>query len=310
MSLKKLFIVISLVGLFFIGNSLEAFDVTYRAYVAGWQAWVFDGQTSGTIGYKLEAVQILLNTTYLPLDVEYRTYVSGSGWQAWVTGGNTSGITGQNKQISAIEIRLLNSNPGNTIKYRVYDSKDGWLPWMFNGQTAGYDSRGKRSDAYEVKYFESIICSTPPYYPTYWNDNGIIQKNNNCYNYSNNRRTDTFAQPGRAGGDMYSSIDCLEVSNGAIADGLESTTADAIPPDGKTKIAMVIWPGTDYHWYRQDSNGLWTHKPGSTAATNLDNSGNIITNPETADRGNYTIFCGYFLTCSNVNQGEGNANIR
>jgi len=311
MSLKKVIFVISLLGLLFIGSSLEAYDVTYRAYVGGaWQAWVSDGQTAGTIGSRLEAVQITLNSSYLPVDVEYRTYVSGSGWQAWVSSGATSGIIGQNKQLGGIEIRLLNAAAGNTIKYRAYDSKDGWLPWVTNGQTAGYATKAKKIQAIEIKYFQTIICSTPPYYPDYWNDRSIIQKNNNCYNYSNNKRTDTFAQPGRAGGDMYSSIDCIEVTNGAIADGLIPTTASEIPPPGKTKIAMVIWPDTDYHWYRQDSDGYWTHKPGQTAATNLDNSGNIITNPETADRGGYTIFCGYFLTCSDVNQGEGYANIR
>lgn len=152
-------------------------------------------------------------------------------------------------------------------------------------------------------------CSNPPYAPAYWNDGGVIQYNNNCYNYANNKRTDTFAQPGRAGGNMYNALNCMQVTNGAIADGLVQTTAGATPPSGKTKIALVIWPDTDYHWYRKDSDGKWSHKPGGTQATNLDNSSNIITNPETADRGRYTIFCGYFLTCSDVNQGQGHANI-
>jgi hypothetical protein len=33
---------------------------------------------------------------------------------------------------------------------------------------------------------------------------------------------------------------------------------------------------------------------GGSPATNLDNSGNIITDPRTADRGSYTVFCGCF----------------
>ena len=70
------------------------------------------------------------------------------------------------------------------------------------------------------------------------------------------------------------------------------------PPPGMYPVALVIAPGDDYHWYRQDSDGTWSHKPGNTPATNLDASGNPITNPETANRNNgshdYSVFCGYF----------------
>jgi hypothetical protein len=73
------------------------------------------------------------------------------------------------------------------------------------------------------------------------------------------------------------------------------------PPPGYHPVALVVDPGGDYHWYRQDSHGLWSHKPGNTPANNVDASGNLITNPETADRNyiptggwNYSVFCGYF----------------
>jgi hypothetical protein len=75
----------------------------------------------------------------------------------------------------------------------------------------------------------------------------------------------------------------------------------------------VVDPGTDYHWYRLDRNGMWTHKPGGTQATNLDNSGNPISSPETADRCGgwlcYTEFCGYFCSCSSSTEGRGRENI-
>ena len=54
---------------------------------------------------------------------------------------------------------------------------------------------------------------------------------------------------------------------------------------------------------------MWTHKPGGTPATNLDNSGNPISNPETADRGGYTDFCGYLCSCSDSTEGNGHENI-
>lgn len=75
-------------------------------------------------------------------------------------------------------------------------------------------------------------------------------------------------------------------------------------------MALVIAPNQDYHWYRQDRDGRWTHKPGRTSATNVDNSGQIITNPETANRGAYTQFGGYFFSPSSELQGQGHATIR
>ncbi len=153
-------------------------------------------------------------------------------------------------------------------------------------------------------------CSIPPYSPAFWNDGGTVQRNNNCYNYSNNKRTDTFAQPGRASGSQYTSLTCPAVLSAAESDGLVQVSASASCPDGKDKIALVVDPNWDYHWYRQDSNGMWSHKPGGTRATNRDNSNNTISNPETANRGGYTDFCGYFCSCSDSEQGNGNENIR
>ena len=66
----------------------------------------------------------------------------------------------------------------------------------------------------------------------------------------------------------------------------------------------------DYHFYREDNNKTWSHKPGSSDVTNKDASNNIIYNPEKADRDyshkkyknnngkisdgkNYSIFCGF-----------------
>jgi hypothetical protein len=153
----------------------------------------------------------------------------------------------------------------------------------------------------------TVSYSTPAYEPNYWNANSTTRSRNNCYNYSNNKRTDTFAQPGRAHGVSGYAMSVAAVRSAAIADGLVPTTSSATSSDGKTKIALVVAPGYDYHWYRQDSNGMWTHKPGGTNATNLDNSGVTISNPESANRGPYTDFGGYFFTPSDAAQGQGKA---
>lgn len=167
-------------------------------------------------------------------------------------------------------------------------------------------------------------CSVPSYHPSFWNSaasvppcpfNNTVQTCNNCYNYANNNRTDTFAQPGRASGTILSgaNMNCNDVRNAAVADGLELLPASGVCPDKKDKVALVVDPGTDYHWYRQDSSGMWTHKPGGTQATNLDNSNNPISNPETADRCGgflcYTDFCGYHCACSSSDEGKGHEKI-
>ena len=62
---------------------------------------------------------------------------------------------------------------------------------------------------------------------------------------------------------------------------------------GTCYIALVIWPGVDFHFYRLDSDNLWSHKPGRTPARKTDNSGDLITDPRRADRGSYVLFAGF-----------------
>lgn len=135
----------------------------------------------------------------------------------------------------------------------------------------------------------------PPYEPAMWNFSPT-QPNNNCYNYANDRVTNTFAQPGKYHNAQYTALTCASVQPAAVADGLTAaanfTTAVA---DG-FYVALVIWPNVDFHWYRQDKGGCWSHKPGGTAARNTDNSNKTITDPKTCDRGNYTQFCSYMIT--------------
>jgi hypothetical protein len=139
---------------------------------------------------------------------------------------------------------------------------------------------------------EKCKCA-PLYEPAWWNDGGQRQLHNNCYNYGTNYRTDTFAQPGLGSGQQYPHpIACSGVRPAAIRDDLiDSPKADNKCPGEGHLVALVVGPGIDYHWYRKGRNGLWTHKPGGTPVTNVDNSGHLITDPRTADRGLYTNFC-------------------
>jgi hypothetical protein len=144
--------------------------------------------------------------------------------------------------------------------------------------------------AYEVSRFN----------PGFWNAATVVGRNN-CYNYARNWRTDTFAQPGRAHGAQASAMECPDVTQAALADGLKHR-CDCLPDSEYPRrlMALVVAPGGDYHWYRRQEGGFWGHKPGHTPARNTDNNGALVVNPETAARGWYTDFCGYFYAGRSV----------
>lgn len=136
--------------------------------------------------------------------------------------------------------------------------------------------------------------------PGFWNV-PAVQPHNNCYNYGRNWRTNTFAQPGRAHGAQTSTMACGTVTTAAMADGLvKRCTCLPVSEYPRRLMALVIDPGWDYHWYRHQRGNFWGHKPGGTAARNVDNSNVVITNPETCDRGGYTDFCDYFYAGRSV----------
>jgi hypothetical protein len=139
----------------------------------------------------------------------------------------------------------------------------------------------------------------PLYEPLWWNDGwwGQKQQHNNCYNYSTNYRTDTYAQPGLAAGAQNGyPPTCANVRPAAVADSLIDTPSanNKCPKEGHL-VALVISPGYDYHWYRKGRAGYWTHKMGNSPATDVDNSGHLIPDPRTADRGSYNIFCTFMV---------------
>ncbi len=139
------------------------------------------------------------------------------------------------------------------------------------------------------------LCA-PLYEPDWWNDGGQRQWNNNCYNYSTNYRSDTFAQPGLASGAIYAALTCAAVRPAAINDDLiDSPGANNKCPKEGHLFALVVGPGSDFHWYRKGRNGYWSHKPGGTQVTNRDNSNNLIPDPRTANRGPYTDFCTFMI---------------
>ena len=151
----------------------------------------------------------------------------------------------------------------------------------------------------------TLLINHPDYNPIKWNDGGsrgdgrTVQGNTNCYAYACNQ-VGPFSggygmNPGNTSGTPIttrSDISVTGIRSRSIADGLSPT-----PIIGGYPVYLVVAPGIDYHWYRQDSNGDWSHKPGSTPVTNVDASGNRISDPGTANHSypsvNYKDLGGY-----------------
>ena len=129
------------------------------------------------------------------------------------------------------------------------------------------------------------------YSPNRWNQAGI-RESHNCLAYAFNdydpyRRQ--FPHPGVKGGmerPVGADFFCPKMNQRLMRDNpdLKVVSHNQTCPSGTNKVAMFVDPGTDYHFYRQDSNGYWSHKPGERKATNLDESGRRIRDPVRSDR--------------------------
>src|ERR1700741_922663 len=149
--------------------------------------------------------------------------------------------------------------------------------------TSVRDSR-EGAPAAEAEVAVTCFIEKIAFNPGFWNNDANVRINNNCYNYASNWRTNTFAQPGRGTGSMYTAITCAEVGRAALHDGMHRRY-DCFPDSEKPRplVALVVSPTPgfiDYHWYRLHQENFWGHKPGGTAARNTDNSNVVITNPE------------------------------
>jgi len=123
-----------------------------------------------------------------------------------------------------------------------------------------------------------------------------VKRNNNCYNYANIKITNTFAQPGRGSTGIYAAITAAAVRAASIADGLAVVANGNFPQGSRHVVALVVEDGVDFHWYRRDRDGRWSHKPGETSVTRTDDSYNLINDPSAAnvDMNGYQFVC--FMT--------------
>ena len=144
-------------------------------------------------------------------------------------------------------------------------------------------------------------CSNTKFEPAKWNDGGLIQNCNNCYNYANDTRTDNYAQPGYASGHQFTDYTVDAVRTAALWDGLQWVGWD-FPGNAHDcgighLLFMSVSPGIDYHWLRLDqARGRWSHKIAQQGAQDTWNN-KPITNPLVDFMGSSNQDGGFYCTC-------------
>lgn len=157
----------------------------------------------------------------------------------------------------------------------------------------------------------------PPYAPLKWNLPPMVL-NHNCYDYAFNHynilQRDT-SQPGELPNSIRdklgSQYTCALTNSRLVSDhhsqhDLIHANRDTVCPVNSYKIALVMDLNDDYHFLRQNTDGTWSHKPGQGLVTNKDFSGNVISDPETANMNsgdyNYDRFCSYFCVSTDAHK--------
>ena len=185
----------------------------------------------------------------------------------------------------------------------------------------------------------SVVCYMPrsgyelEYQPELWNYSPV-QANTHCYFYALNTQLNPDTGHFGAVDPNGLTADVLDTANREKF--IECVNRDAanwgftfqevgryeVCPPGTYKVAIVIARYAirrDYHWYRQNADGTWSHKQGDLPVTNLDSNNQIIYDPQTAARdiynskgeyqGEYNVFIGYFaVTPLNYMYGANAAN--
>lgn len=250
---------------------------------------------------------------FLEIDSAWEWFAGSRLFNFWLNRGITH-ISDDIKQLTTVF-------PG------IQFTCDGYSPSASIGNNAALHLRGSYCQL-------PGDCRRPEWEPERWNSDSVIRLHNNCYSYAVNQMINNFnavlpggSQPGyscfwvrdscrAAGGSRAFCNDTLApmpagYTERAIADGLvflglgfpgnEFDCADAGVPGGHLVfLTEQAPPLSDYHWYRLDANtGTWSHKHGHNSVQNVDDGqpGSVITNPQTCNRGSYTVARGFFCTC-------------
>lgn len=166
----------------------------------------------------------------------------------------------------------------------------------------------------DPKIFSPLSGSELPYEPDKWNV-PKHKNNNNCYSYATSTlvsKREGKPQPGyfshHAPISENEYKDCKNFYRRIKKDiplaYAEKFTKPCKKGFYKAFMAIDNKDGDkDYHFWRQDNTGYWSHKPGTTEVVNVDSDGKVIINPLLANRKykyyNYKKPCFFFCTPKN-----------
>ncbi len=274
--------------------------------------WIF---TLGSDGYyriksKLSSKYIWVNNNSSSSGVaikQYSSVASGSKWAVMeTTAGNYAFVPA-----SATSSLIVMNVPGNSTGTNL--------------NTATYTSDTFYKDEWKLQPMLPLSGYELQYSPSAWS--GCVEDCCNCYSYAINNQV----YPGhnwlwyfqRMG--WYAGEDYLfeQYTSDAISTAVtydysqynydfntsyifQPISRTAVCPAGTYKVALVIGASSsdyDYHWYRQDADGFWSHKLAWLPVTRYDSEGKLIIDPKYAARDytnlepagyNYSTFVGYF----------------
>ena len=177
-----------------------------------------------------------------------------------------------------------------------------------------YDILVKTKDGKADKLILEIEKGMPTsgYEQTNWEVYKDYELTNNCYTYMLGvyRNVDgtpfrvNGKNPGELGGHSLMTswlldrdfVDMLVQNRVNSVDGFKMYPIEegAVARDGFYKVALVLTPKYDIHWYRQNADGTWSHKPGTSPVRFVDWSNEIIYNPKQSDLGLYEEFVNFY----------------
>jgi hypothetical protein len=146
----------------------------------------------------------------------------------------------------------------------------------------------------KIKYKK--LCNKPSEYDAQiWNDNNV--EYNNCYSYAM-RDINNLYKPSPGNNMKNSNYDmnsCEEIISHIKHDYpdrnvkvLDDNNTRSCEECNYYKVGLYIDDNNkddvDFHFYRQNRDGYWSHKPGSNLVTNKDADGKLITDPDKANR--------------------------
>lgn len=141
--------------------------------------------------------------------------------------------------------------------------------------------------------------------------------NNNCYTYAINQYNNPYTgqpyeswdyvQPGNLGGknkgknmhggwcDYHNFVDYMRRDLEDIGYELIPCEYESYIDDLDTWKIAFVHSHWDYHFYRQNTDGTWSHKQGGSYVVTEDDDGEKIIDPRYCNRGGYDTFVGFFL---------------